>query len=77
MPIPRLINLEDYLDYVSNRVMPDTRCAGAGEAVERLGVHGHRDHAAAWRSLPTQLECAACGIDLPQARQGPRPARHS
>ncbi len=33
VPIPRLVQIEDYLDYVSNRVMPDE---GVREALEKL-----------------------------------------
>ena len=50
VPIPRLVQIEDYLDYVSNRVMPDMSVRGAlGEAVERVGGAGHRDDGRAAR----------------------------
>jgi uncharacterized radical SAM superfamily Fe-S cluster-containing enzyme len=77
VPIPRLINLEEYLDYVSNRVMPD---AAVRAALEKLWsasafmgaeatAHSLEITAAAVpRGTPApELECAACGIDLPQA----------
>ncbi|MDZ7885117.1 MAG: radical SAM protein [Mycobacterium sp.] len=45
LPIPRLLDVEDYLDYVSNRVVPDL---GIREALEKLwsasAFHGNRDH---------------------------------
>jgi hypothetical protein len=61
VPIPRLIKIEDYLDYVSNRVMPDMDIRAA---LEKL-----------WSATATpgtemtqeQLECAVCGIDLPES----------
>jgi uncharacterized radical SAM superfamily Fe-S cluster-containing enzyme len=61
VPIPRLIKIEDYLDYVSNRVMPDMDIRSA---LEKL-----------WSATATpgtemtaeQLECAVCAIDLPEA----------
>ncbi len=61
VPIPRLLHIEDYLDYVSNRVMPDMDIR---HALEKL-----------WSATATpgtemnqeQLECAVCGIDLPEA----------
>jgi hypothetical protein len=61
VPIPRLVQIEDYLDYVSNRVMPDL---AVREALEKL-----------WSASATpgtemtaqQLDCATCGIDLPEA----------
>ncbi|MGP3919836.1 radical SAM protein [Nonomuraea sp. 10N515B] len=61
VPIPRLVKVEDYLDYVSNRVVPDY---GVRAALEKLWS------ASATMGAPAtdeQLECVACGIDLPQA----------
>jgi uncharacterized radical SAM superfamily Fe-S cluster-containing enzyme len=65
LPIPRLLQVEDYLDYVANRVLPDD---GVREALERLwsasAVMGAPGTAAALQAL----DCAdACGIDLPEA----------
>ncbi len=61
VPIPRLIDVDDYLDYVSNRALPDKALR---QALERLwsasAIPGTAGHAA-------QLECATCGIDLPDA----------
>jgi uncharacterized radical SAM superfamily Fe-S cluster-containing enzyme len=60
VPVPRLVQLEDYLDYVSNRVMPDMDIR---RALERLwsasAVPGTSFTA-------EQLECATCGINLPE-----------
>ncbi len=69
VPIPRLLNVEDYLDYVSNRVVPDY---AVREALEKLWS------ASAFMSTDTTndrltqvaeaLDCAdACGINLPDA----------
>jgi hypothetical protein len=59
LPIARLIEVEDYLDYASNRVIPslDVR-----RALERM--FSSSATAGAERAL---LECEACGIDLPGA----------
>ena len=61
VPIPRLIDIEEHLDYVTNRVMPDL---SVRHALEKLwsasAVPGSSSTAA-------QLECATCGIDLPDA----------
>lgn len=61
IPIPRLVKVEDYLDYVSNRVVPDYSIRAALEklwsASALLGT----------ASTDEQLECVACGIDLPRA----------
>ena len=69
VPIPRLIQVEDYLDYVSNRVVPDY---AVREALEKLwsasafmGTVTTQEqlHAAA-----EALNCAdACGVNLPEA----------
>jgi uncharacterized radical SAM superfamily Fe-S cluster-containing enzyme len=69
VPIPRLIDVEDYLDYVSNRVLPDV---GVREALEKLwsasafmGTNTVNDRLAV---TAEQLDCGSvCGIDLPQA----------
>ncbi|MFG2972443.1 radical SAM protein [Streptomyces sp. NPDC048331] len=69
VPIPRLLNVEDYLDYVTNRVMPD---AGIREALERLwsasAFMGTETTEEKLRTTAEALDCAdACGIDLPEA----------
>ncbi|CAN5127873.1 hypothetical protein BH18ACT4_BH18ACT4_01670 [soil metagenome] len=61
VPIPRLVNVDDYLDYVSNRVMPDMSVRGALEKLwSASAVPGSTANT-------DQLECATCGIDLPEA----------
>lgn len=67
VPIPRLLHVEDYLDYVSNRVVPDPAVA---EALERLwsasafmGTDTTTDRLA---TAAQALDCAdACGVNLP------------
>jgi uncharacterized radical SAM superfamily Fe-S cluster-containing enzyme len=69
LPIPRMLDVADYLDYVSNRVVPDYAIR---EALEKLwsasaflgtGVTEERLAAAA-----RALDCAdACGVNLPEA----------
>ncbi|MQA05032.1 MAG: radical SAM protein [Streptosporangiales bacterium] len=69
VPIPRLLNVEDYLDYVTNRVVPDF---AVREALEKLwsasafmGTDTTTEQLAATAEA---LDCAdACGIDLPPA----------
>lgn len=68
VPVPRLINVADYLDYVANRVVPED---GIREALEKLW-----SASANMGSGPTQgqllaaaeaLNCAdSCGINLPE-----------
>jgi len=68
IPIPRLINLDEYLDYVTNRVMPDAAVRAALEKLWSASAFMGADSTA--RSLETataELTCAGCGIDLPQA----------
>ncbi len=61
VPVPRLLDLEDYLDYVTNRALPDLAIRAA---LEKLWS------AAAVPGTPltdAMLDCATCGIDLPAA----------
>jgi uncharacterized radical SAM superfamily Fe-S cluster-containing enzyme len=59
--IPRLVDIEDHLDYVTNRVVPDLSIRSALEKLwSASAVPGSTTTAA-------QLECATCGIDLPDA----------
>jgi len=65
VPIPRLINLEEYLDYVTNGCCRTSGASGAGECVECFGVHGSRDHRPQLEITAAELECASCWqIDL-------------
>jgi uncharacterized radical SAM superfamily Fe-S cluster-containing enzyme len=69
VPIPRLLAVEDYLDYVTNRVMPDD---GIREALEKLwsasAFMGTETTEEKLRAAAQALDCAdACGIDLPEA----------
>lgn len=69
VPIPRLLNVEDYLDYVANRVLPDDSVRYALEklwsASAFMGTDTTREQLAAAASA---LDCAeACGVNLPEA----------
>jgi uncharacterized radical SAM superfamily Fe-S cluster-containing enzyme len=69
VPIPRLLNVEDYLDYVSNRVIPDLAVRDALEklwsASAFMGTQTTSEQLAAAASA---LDCAdACGVNLPEA----------
>jgi len=69
VPIPRLLNVEDYLDYVTNRVVPDFAIR---EALEKLwsasafmGTGTTEEKLAA---AAAALDCAdACGVNLAEA----------
>ncbi len=59
VPLTRLVDVDEYLDYVSNRMLPDP---GARAALERMfsasalpGAEG------------ALIACKSCGIDLPAA----------
>ena len=72
VPLPRLVDVDHYLDYVTNRVVPDLEVAArAGGLV--LGRGRRRDASAP----ATRLECVACGVDLPDELQRDRGARRS
>ena len=69
VPIPRLIQVEDYLDYVSNRVVPDSAIR---EALEKLwsasAFMGTETTEQQLRRTAEALDCAdACGVNLPEA----------
>jgi uncharacterized radical SAM superfamily Fe-S cluster-containing enzyme len=61
LPITRMVNPEDYLDYVSNRVMPDMQVRTALEKLYSASAMPGTVQ------MTDQLECATCGIDLPEA----------
>jgi uncharacterized radical SAM superfamily Fe-S cluster-containing enzyme len=69
VPIPRLLRVEDYLDYVSNRVVPDY---AVREALEKLwsasAFMGTATTEEQLRATADALDCAdACGVNLPDA----------
>ncbi len=71
VPIPRLINVEDYLDYVSNRVVPDY---GIRAALEKLwsasafmGTQTTEEKLARTAEIFDCGPDGSCGIDLPVA----------
>jgi uncharacterized radical SAM superfamily Fe-S cluster-containing enzyme len=86
VPIPRLLDLERYLDYVSNRVLPYTSLRPLLESLWSAsavaGTDGVDERIAAVlkaMDLPEPLEalagstlsaCASCGIDFPDALLG-------
>ena len=69
VPIPRLLQVEDYLDYVSNRVVPDY---AVREALEKLwsasAFMGTATTTEQLSRAAEALDCAdACGVNLPAA----------
>ncbi|MEN3614496.1 radical SAM protein [Plantactinospora sp. ZYX-F-223] len=67
--IPRLLNVADHLDYVANRVMPDS---AVREALEKLwsasAFMGTDSTSEQLSAAAAALDCAdACGINLPEA----------
>ncbi|SFD84758.1 hypothetical protein SAMN04487819_10457 [Actinopolyspora alba] len=71
VPIPRLIDVDEYLDYVSNRAVPDH---AVREALEKLwsasAFPGTETTETNLDTTAAELECEACGIDLPEAARG-------
>jgi uncharacterized radical SAM superfamily Fe-S cluster-containing enzyme len=76
VPIPRLLNVEDYLDYVSNRVLPDIKIRAALEKLWSASAFMGPDATTSRLGDATQdlgaaaeaLACAdACGVNLPEA----------
>src|SRR5581483_5477447 len=62
IPIPRILNIDDYLDYVTNRVLPDPSIRGALEKLWSASAVPGTD-ATAER---LRAACAVCSIDLPE-----------
>ena len=63
VPLPRLVDVDDYLDYVTNRAVPDLAIREALEGLFSASAAGGTDRAAA------RLECVACGVGLPDELQ--------
>jgi 7,8-dihydro-6-hydroxymethylpterin dimethyltransferase len=69
VPIPRLLQVEDYLDYFANRVIPDWEIQEALEklwsAAAFMGTETSMDRL---QKVAEALDCAdACGVNLPEA----------
>jgi 7,8-dihydro-6-hydroxymethylpterin dimethyltransferase len=56
VPLTRLFEVEDYLDYLANRVLPDPEIRGA--------LEGMFSSSAAPGAEATLLACESCGIDV-------------
>ncbi len=72
VPIPRLLHVEDYLDYIANRVVPDYAIR---EALEKLwsasAFVGSETNMSRLTAVAEALDCAdACGVNLPEALAG-------
>ncbi|WP_343602850.1 radical SAM protein [Mycobacterium sp.] len=69
VPIPRLLDVDDYLDYVSNRVIPDLTIRAALEKLwSASAVMGSDVTTEQLQKAVRALDCAdACGINLPEA----------
>jgi uncharacterized radical SAM superfamily Fe-S cluster-containing enzyme len=59
MPVARLFDVEEYLDYAANRVFPDLEVRHALEKMFSASATPGAEQAL--------LACASCGIDLPEA----------
>jgi uncharacterized radical SAM superfamily Fe-S cluster-containing enzyme len=86
VPIPRLLDMERYLDYIANRALPFTSLRPVLESLWSAsavpGSHAMAERLAAVveaMDLPEALEglarstlsaCASCGIDFPEALLG-------
>jgi len=60
-PITRILNVDDYLDFVTNRTLPELsdQIQGALEALWSMAASMGSD------GTTNSLNCVACGIDLP------------
>jgi len=63
VPLPRLVDVEDYLDYVTNRALPDLDIRHALEGLFSASAAGGTE------ATGERLECVACGVALPPELQ--------
>jgi uncharacterized radical SAM superfamily Fe-S cluster-containing enzyme len=59
IPLPRLVDVEDYLDYVTNRAVPDLAVREALEGLWSAKAAG------GCRPVAERLECVACATGMP------------
>jgi len=62
IPVPRLLNMENYMDYVANRVLPEEQAIRA--ALERLWSSSA---VAGTATVAEQLQCASCATGVPSS----------
>jgi uncharacterized radical SAM superfamily Fe-S cluster-containing enzyme len=63
VPLPRLVDVDDYLDYVTNRAVPDFEVRTALEGLFSASAAGGTERTG------ERLECVACGVGLPDELQ--------
>jgi 7,8-dihydro-6-hydroxymethylpterin dimethyltransferase len=63
VPLPRLVDVDDYLQYVTNRAVPDVDVRAALEGLFSASAAGGTEPTA------ERLECVACGVGLPDELQ--------
>ena len=63
VPLPRLVDGDDYLDYVTNRAVPDLEVRTALEGLFSASAAGGTERTG------ERLECVACGVGLPPELQ--------
>ena len=63
MPLPRLVDVDRYLGFVTNRAVPDLEVKAALEGLFSASAAGGTERTA------ERLECVACGVGLPPELQ--------
>ena len=63
IPLPRLVDVDDYLDYVTNRAVPDFEVKEALEGLFSASAAGGTERTG------ERLECVACAVGLPSELQ--------
>lgn len=63
VPLPRVVDVDDYLDYVTNRAVPDLDVKAALEGLFSASAAGGTSRTG------ERLECVACGVGLPSELQ--------
>jgi 7,8-dihydro-6-hydroxymethylpterin dimethyltransferase len=63
VPLPRLVDIDRYLGFVTNRAVPDVDVAGALAGLFSASAAGGTERTS------DRLECVACGVGLPDELQ--------
>jgi len=63
VPLPRLVDVDRYLEFVTNRAVPDVEVAAALDGLFSASAAGGTERTA------ERLECVACGVALPPELQ--------
>ncbi len=68
IPLPRIVNVEEYLDYITNRTWPNPFPESAAQVREALEGLWSATAVPGTDGVAEKFACAACNVDLPLPR---------